>query len=92
MNSDCVLPTHGLDIQARESHPTRDSADLNVLDVGKIDVVVLIPEEFALHLQHLDLPYFLKVVANLEALFLSVILVLLVLEQGKLIWHVLVIV
>lgn len=59
-------------------------ANLDVLYVVQPYVLVFVSEKLSLHLQHLNLPDFLKVIAHFVTLLHAVITVLLVLKQLKL--------
>ena len=64
-----------------------ESTILNLICIDKPYIVLVILEELSMHLENLNLSHFLKVVAHFEALYVTVLFKLAVLEQFILIFN-----
>jgi len=60
-----------------------DPTNVYFFDVGEPNVIVLVSQELCLHLEHLDLAYFLQIITDFEALLLTVFLILLILQHAQ---------
>jgi hypothetical protein len=60
---------------------------MNVYNMRKPYILVLISQKLTLHLKDLNMPYFLKIVAHFQACFEAVSIVVLGFQQFETVWH-----